>query len=232
MSDKYPRTFHLPWSPGATSDDKRLGSAEHFVGVPLVITEKLDGGNLCITQDDVFARSHATPVQGKMYSHAKTAQAILAPYLADGTSLFFEYCAWVHSIEYQDLPSYLFLIGVREDAIYSNAENDWWLPWDHADTYNVRRHAEDLALATGIPVPTVPDLWQGTVKSVEDLEAITTQFATQKSVYGPDREGIVVRVAQGFASFDRSVAKWVRKDHVTSDEHWMNGPLRAQGLKK
>ncbi len=232
MSDKYPRTFHLPWSPGATSDDKRLENAKGFVGLPIVVSEKLDGGNLCITQDDVFARSHSASAQGKMYSFAKTTQAALAPYLADGTSLFFEYCAWVHSIEYQDLPSYLFMIGVREDAIYGGGEEDWWLPWDDADTYSVRNHADDLAFATGIQVPTVPELWRGTVKSEKELEELTTDLATQKSVYGPDREGIVVRVAQGFASFDRAVAKWVRKDHVTSEEHWMNGPLKAQGLKK
>ena len=24
---KYPRTFHIPWSPGATSDDKTHGAA-------------------------------------------------------------------------------------------------------------------------------------------------------------------------------------------------------------
>lgn len=231
MSDKYPRTFHLPWSPGATSDDKRLDSAKHFVGIPLVITEKLDGGNLCITKREVYARSHSTPVQGKMYSFAKTAQSIIGPHLDDGVSVFFEYCAWVHSIAYTDLPSYLLMIGARDDG-ETAGEESWWYNWDMPDSLNVVGLAAELQMKTGFNIPTVPDLWQGTVKSVEDLEAITTQFATQKSVYGPDREGIVVRTAQGFASFDRSVAKWVRKDHVTSDEHWMNGPLKAQGLKK
>ena len=24
INTKYPRTYHLPWSPGATSDDKKL----------------------------------------------------------------------------------------------------------------------------------------------------------------------------------------------------------------
>jgi len=29
---KYPRTHHLPWSLGATKDDKTLGSVRHFEG--------------------------------------------------------------------------------------------------------------------------------------------------------------------------------------------------------
>lgn len=42
---KYPRTFHLPWSLGATSDDKVLKNVDHFEGTCVVITEKMDGEN-------------------------------------------------------------------------------------------------------------------------------------------------------------------------------------------
>lgn len=42
---KYPRTYHWPTSPGVGSDDKMLRDAAPFLGIPLVITEKLDGGN-------------------------------------------------------------------------------------------------------------------------------------------------------------------------------------------
>ena len=40
MYQKYPRTLHLPWSEGATNDDKILKSVEHFEGKQVVITEK------------------------------------------------------------------------------------------------------------------------------------------------------------------------------------------------
>jgi len=36
---KYPRTFHLPWSEGATSDDKTLDNVDHFEGKRVIITE-------------------------------------------------------------------------------------------------------------------------------------------------------------------------------------------------
>ena len=38
MSAKYPRTPHLPWSPGASADDKRLSSADHLLDRRIVIT--------------------------------------------------------------------------------------------------------------------------------------------------------------------------------------------------
>ena len=54
---KYPRTFHVPWSLGKTSDDKVLKSADHFVGKEIVITEKMDGENTSIYKEGLHARS-------------------------------------------------------------------------------------------------------------------------------------------------------------------------------
>ena len=53
---KYPRTFHLPGSPGATADDKIQHDLSWLDG-ELVVTEKLDGGNLTFTRDAMYARS-------------------------------------------------------------------------------------------------------------------------------------------------------------------------------
>ena len=39
---KYPRTPHLPWSLGRTSDDKVLSSVSHFLGENVVVTEKTE----------------------------------------------------------------------------------------------------------------------------------------------------------------------------------------------
>ena len=41
---KYPRTYHLPYSPGATKDDKKLqaGWFEYYKVKEIVITAKLD----------------------------------------------------------------------------------------------------------------------------------------------------------------------------------------------
>ena len=60
MSIKYPRSMHLPFSPGATKSDKKMNEAdlEFLLGGEVVITEKMDGSNACMTNEEVFARSH------------------------------------------------------------------------------------------------------------------------------------------------------------------------------
>lgn len=50
---KYPRTPHLPWSPGATSDDKYIQDLNSFKGRKIVITEKMDGEN-CLDKDTII----------------------------------------------------------------------------------------------------------------------------------------------------------------------------------
>ena len=50
MRYKYPRTYHLPFSPGFTSDDKVLKDDSYFRGKEIVVTEKMDGENVSIYQ--------------------------------------------------------------------------------------------------------------------------------------------------------------------------------------
>jgi hypothetical protein len=54
---KYPRTLHLPWSPGATSDDRIHTNLSGFEGEEVVITEKMDGENTSLYRDYYHARS-------------------------------------------------------------------------------------------------------------------------------------------------------------------------------
>ena len=35
----YPRTYHLPFSPGMASDDKMISTLDHFAGKESIITE-------------------------------------------------------------------------------------------------------------------------------------------------------------------------------------------------
>lgn len=63
---KYPRTYHFPFSPGTTSDDRIKHDWQGILANELVITEKLDGENTCIKFDGVYARSHACfPTQSR-----------------------------------------------------------------------------------------------------------------------------------------------------------------------
>lgn len=215
MSAKYPRSFHLPWSPGGTSDDKRLRDVSALVGAELVITEKCDGSNLTYTRHHVFSRSHSGPPAHPSFALAKATHGRIGHLLSEGLSVFCEYCYAVHSIAYTALPDYSLVFGVRDDVT-----GLWW-DWDMTSA-----QAADLGL------PTVPVLFRGAVSSEEDLRALTEKLAREPSVFGGPREGVVVRRAAQFedAEFSRSLGKWVRKDHVQTDEHWMHQAIVPQKL--
>jgi hypothetical protein len=215
VSAKYPRSFHLPWSPGGTSDDKRLPDVSPLVGVELVITEKCDGSNLTYTRRNVFSRSHSGPPGHPSFDLAKATHARIGHQLSEGLSLFCEFCYAVHSIEYQALPDYSLVFGARDD------EAGVWWDWDM-----VAAQARDVGL------PTVPVLFRGVVGSARELEALTTELASVPSALGGLREGVVVRRAGEFSDreFSRSLAKWVRKGHVQTDEHWLHQAIRPQRL--
>lgn len=215
MSAKYPRSFHLPWSPGGTSDDKRLANVSALVGPEIVVTEKCDGSNLTYTRRGVFARSHSGPPAHASFDLAKATHGRVAHLLPEGLSVFCEYCYAVHSLAYDSLPAYSLVFGVRDDAT-----GLWW-DWDMVTT-----QAEELEL------PTVPLLFRGTVASEAELEALTNRLAREPSAFGGPREGVVVRVAAAFedAAFSRSLGKWVRTGHVTTDDHWLHMAIVPQRL--
>ncbi len=216
MSAKYPRSFHLPWSPGGTSDDKRMRDVGGLLGVEIVVTEKCDGSNLAYTRDGVFARSHAKAPVHPSFDRAKATHAMVGPRLSPGTSVFCEYCYAVHSLVYEGLPDTSMVFGVRDDE-----QRRWWA-WDM-----VALQAESMGL------PTVPVLFRGRVSSERALRALTDELAHEPSALGGVREGVVVRVADEFDDdrFGRCLAKWVRADHVTTDEHWLFQEIRPQRVR-
>ncbi|MFO0661356.1 MAG: RNA ligase family protein [Polyangiaceae bacterium] len=215
MSAKYPRTPHLPWSPGGTNDDKRLDLVESFVGTNIVITEKCDGSNLTYTRESVFARTHSSAPKHPSFALAKATHASIKTLIPEGHSVFCEYCYAVHSIEYSALPSYSLVFGVRRDG------DAVWLSWDDVE-----------AVAESIGLPTVPVLFRGTVKTERELVELTTRLSSGTSVFGGSCEGVVVRRAGTFLdeAFSYSVAKWVRAGHVQTDEHWLHQTIRPQRL--
>ena len=52
---KYPSTPHLPFSPQVNADDivVSAAAASGLLGCPVVVTEKLDGGNCCLCDGKV-----------------------------------------------------------------------------------------------------------------------------------------------------------------------------------
>ena len=192
---KYPRTPHLPWSPGASSDDVFLIDTQMFVGKSVVITEKMDGENTTLYPDHLHARSldsrhHPSRTWVKQW-HQTLAHDIPQGWRICGENLYAQ-----HSVSYTQLDSYFYGFSLW------NAQNIC-LSW--AET------CEWFALL-GICTPTV--LYQGLW---DEAECRRLQVDTQVM------EGYVVRLTERFAyaEFATSVAKWVRAQHVQTTQHWM-----------
>lgn len=201
---KYNRTYHLPWSPGATSDDKVSKSIDNLIGIDIIITEKLDGENCGMINDGIYARSHATFTTSAWSREVRQIHDIkVRGQLDDNVYLFGENMEGVHSIEYSNLKSYFYLFGVRDNNI--------WIPWQSVEEY---AYLLDLEL--------VPVLFKGKVNSEKELKDLVNDLVSKPSDLGGEREGIVVRNAGLFHNddFADNVMKWVRANHVTTDEHW------------
>src|SRR3954452_17456364 len=107
MRVHYPRTPHLPWSPGASSDDVRAGDLAGLAGREVVVTEKLDGENTTLYADGLHARSLDS---GHHPSRAwiKALHGRIAPAIPPGRRVCGENLFPRHSLEYGDLESYFY----------------------------------------------------------------------------------------------------------------------------
>jgi hypothetical protein len=199
MLVKYPRTPHLPWSPGVSSDDINWTDDSHMQGIEVVVTEKMDGENTTMYKDAIHARSldmayHPSRTWIKNY-HAQMSYLIPEGFRVCGENLYA-----AHSIEYRDLPSYFMVHSIW---ITPNV-TDLCLSWDRTVDW-----------ARGLNLPTVPVLYEG----VYDRDAIKTLTIDTQT-----QEGYVVRPRRAFKAeeFQTYVAKWVRADHVDEDRfgHW------------
>lgn len=174
---------------------------------------------VCLTKEGVWARSRNGTPQHPSFDRLKALHAgelkARWPNEYQDLVLYGEWLAARHSIAYYDLPSYLFLYAAYQSGV--------WLSW-----------TDLLALASLLKIPTVPVLWRGSVRTEALLKELTLEFAKQPSVFGPEREGLVVRYSGTFAEagFEACVAKWVRANHVQTDDHWSHEPVVWNELRK
>lgn len=201
---KYPKTPYWPWSPVVGRDEHVHKSPDAFVGQPVVVTEKLDGGNTLLHDGRAYGRSVAAPSDGKWMAMVKKYHAwkVTEPDIY----LYGEDIYGVHSIAYG---------AVREDKTFyafalRNKDGDFASFSDLESYARVRL------------IPVVPVLFRGIFRSLSEIRAFVTHTHNESSVLGGDREGVVLRLAGGFSKdeFSSSVCKSVRVDHVQTDEHW------------
>lgn len=204
---KYPRTPHLPFSEGRTSDDKVLASLDHFNDREIVITVKMDGENTSIYRNAFHARSldsrHHESRDWIARFQSEIGYMIPEDFRICGENLYAS-----HSIKYENLPSYFLAFSVwnRHTA----------LSWDST-----------ISFLDNLGVARVEELYRGKF-DVSVLKQIASEFDTVLN------EGFVVRVTDSFeyGDFSKSVAKWVRKNHVQTSDHWMHSSIIPNGIAK
>jgi hypothetical protein len=204
---KYPRTLHLPNSPGASSDDVYLSDLTDLAADEVVLTEKMDGENTTIGRGYVHARS----VDSAAHPSRTWVRALagrLEHEIPVGVRVCGENLYARHSIGYDRLPSYFLVFSIWQD--------DVCLDWD-----NTQEWADLLGLSC------VPVLYRGDFPGPEESLQLW-----RASCQGAQSEGFVVRATRSFSrtQFGTHLAKWVRAGHVQTDRHWTSSPVTPNGV--
>lgn len=207
---KYPKTMHLPWSPGLQNDDRLITSLDVLMESEVVVTEKMDGENATLYRDHYHARSldsrhHPSRDWIKSF-HGQIKYMIPEGYRICGENLYAE-----HSIRYENLTSYF-----QGFSVWNNEPNICW-NWD-----------DTVEMFEALGITPVRELWRGPGIDFLACHNQLDWYCTHNGL-----EGYVVRAVQDFSfdQFDTHVAKFVRKDHVQTDQHWMQKPVVPNKLK-
>lgn len=206
---KYPRTYHLPWSESVRDDDRVQEDLSEFIGKRVIVTEKMDGENTSCYHDDIHARS----IDSRNHDSRNWVKNLWSSFRNDipkGWRICGENLFATHSIHYSNLQSYFYVFSVWDDRNYC-------LAWD--DTV-------EWAKLLGLEI--VPVLYDG----IWDEKTIRGLYLDKD---WQTKEGYVVRTAHSFhySQFRKCVAKYVRKNHVQTEKHWMYGcKIVTNDLKK
>lgn len=198
MYYKYPRTYHVNWSPGTTSDDKILHDLTPFRGIKMIGTLKMDGENTNLYSDHIHARSIDSK-DHESRSWIKGLWGSIRHQIPEEWRICGENLYAKHSLEYNNLETYFQVFSIWNEL-------NECLSWDHT-----KMISESLGLKT------VDEIGGPFYFDEILMKSMTNSLDTTKN------EGIVFRNVESFNydTFANNVCKWVRKNHITTDEHWM-----------
>lgn len=196
---KYPRTLHLPWSPGMHGDDRMHHTTSQWEGKEVVVGIKMDGENTSMYQDHIHARS----VNSRSHPSRNWVKSLWSQFCGDipvGWRICGENMYAKHSIHYDNLPSYLLGFSIWNDK-------NVCLSWD-----------ETLEWFELLGITPVKIIYEG-LYDENLIKDLTHQLDFKKD------EGYVMRIRDEFHynDFRKYVGKFVRHDHVMTVKHWMHG---------
>lgn len=205
---KYPRTYHLPWSPGVGKDDRVMGSSFDAHAGLVVVTLKMDGENTSMYRDHIHARS-LTYEPHPSRSLVKALHAQIAYDIPPGWRLCGENVTAKHSIGYEDLPGPFMLFSVWDDR-------NVCLPWD-----------ETLEWAQLLDLPVVEPFFTGVFDQREIHSRFLARFVDKHEGYVVRQDGPIP-----YSDFRNRVGKWVRPNHVQTHGHWMRQQVEFNGMEE
>ncbi len=200
---KHPSTPYLDISQTA---NEKVVVTQSFIGERVTITEKMDGEITSIYPDGSF---HARSLD----SGAAWQRDVIHSYLSSIVSAMrydehfvFENMYAKHTIEYDDLESYLYLLYIVRGGVVISHEQ-----------------TRMIASKIGLAMPKV--LFSGVFKSRTANEVITG---------GDFREGFVIRTNRSFpyARLGPYTAKYVVSGFAQTDVHWTQSEPKKNKLKK
>jgi hypothetical protein len=209
---KYPHTPYFTFSPSVDRDDIRetgYFDLNNFINKDIIFTIKMDGSNCQMTNKHLAARNgmdanHLSFDLAKRY-HSEIKDKINENYIIFGEWLYAK-----HSIQYNNLDSYF--------QIFAVYDGEKWLGWK-----DIIQISKDLGFLT-VRYSSIYNL-----NNIKDLENVIIEFG--ESIITKGDEGIVVRNVGEFINFKENVAKFVRANHVQTDEHWSKKKIVKNKLR-
>ncbi|MCB1712544.1 MAG: hypothetical protein KDH96_08755, partial [Candidatus Riesia sp.] len=175
---KYPRTYHLSWSPGVTRDDRIMNDYRIFEGKSVVITEKRDGENTTMYNS---RKPHARSLDTDNHPSRKWVVDYWARYFAyqdkipEGWRVCGENLYAMHSIPYTNLTTYFEMFSIWD-------ENNVCLSWSETEEWS------DL-----LEIDLVPIIYKG-VWDMDIINDINEYIEKERD----NIEGYVVRLTRSF----------------------------------
>ena len=231
---KYPHTPYLTFSPNA--DEKDVAESgymdlKNLLNKPLYFTIKMDGSNVVLTKDYVAARNGYDATHTS-YDMLKSIHARIKHEIPEDLMIFGEWLYAKHSIHYTDTLKVHDLLQVF--GMY-NKKTHMWLSIPEMNTicaYFVKHYR--TLYGVGSPYGF------NYLNSIADNKIYTTEKELRSTIirYGNEvikrgHEGIVVRNLYAFhyGNWNENIAKYVRDNHVQTDEHRSIQPIVRNEVK-